>query len=251
MVAALLRDLFNKLSEVIRYLGRMFKSLGAVMCLRRFWLSQGWQILFLWVIVGFWTSQGYGVLHGSPPPFMWITSALMAISAFAWLTADLFLAAETEFERFLQGMLLLQTVVIIIGNLAVIVMEAVVGIRFTLVDWVILGTDIVGLCYMGWRIRRGDYDWKSPWLRRDATTSLKAVPQFVTALGILFGLAKQGPVAILFLLSQCLGRFLPTWRARRAERKKGEKSEKVAAQFATTSIDGSSAIAVAACHWWL
>jgi hypothetical protein len=246
-----LRDLLNKLLAIWHYLKRMFKSLRAVMRLRKFWASQGWQILFLWIIVGFWTSQGYGVLHDSPPPFMWITSALVAISAFAWLTADLFLKAETELERFIQGMLLLQTVFTIIGNLAVIGMEFAVGIRFTLVDWVIVGTDAVGLCYIGWRIRRGGYDWKSPWARRDATTALKAVPQFVTALGILFGLAKQGPLAIGFLLSQCLGRWLPTWKARRAERKGGSTSDKTAAQFATTSIDSASAVAVAACNWVL
>lgn len=247
-----LRDLINKAIALLQAVWRgiktlkpVLKALGSVMRQRRFWISQSWQLVFVAIIVGFWTSQGWGVLNDAPPPIMWITSALMAIVFFGSLTAEAFMAAETLAERYNQGMLLLQTIVIVVGNLAVIGLELVVAPRFTIVDWVILGTDAVGLSFMRYRISRG-LDWKSPWARFGFATSLKATPQFVTAVGVAFGLAKQGPWAIFFLLSQCAGRLLPALKARLAERKRGTKSDKVAAQVATTGVDQVSAVVLAA-----
>lgn len=239
-----LRDLFNTMWRGLKGLGPVFKALGRAMSQRRFWISQAWQVVFLAIIVGFWTSQGWGVLNDAPPPFMWITSALMSILFFGSITIEEFMKAKTQAERFNQGMLLLQLVVIVTGNLIVIGMEAVTGIQFTLVDWVILSTDAVGLGYMRYRRAKG-LEWRSPWTRFGYATSLKAVPQLVTAVGVAFGLAKQGPLAIFFLLSQCAGRLLPVLKARRAERKRREKSERVSAQVWTTSLDQTSAFLLA------
>lgn len=246
-----LRDLFNKVTALFLAMGRAIKgtkpvrkALWAVMRQRAFWISQSWQIVFLAIIVGFWTSQGWGVFNNAPPPFMWITSAMLSILFFGSITTQAFMKAETQAEHFNQGMLLLQLVVIVAGNLAVIGLEFVVGIRFTLIDWVILGTDAAGVGYMRYRMAKG-LEWKSPWTRFGYATSLKAVPQFVTAIGVTFGLAKQGPLAIFFLLSQCAGRLLPALKAKWAERKRGPRSDKVAAQVATTSVDQVSAVVLA------
>lgn len=137
----------------------------------------------------FWTGIIVGVVTGPAPLLGWMISAYFAVWLAAIMTWRVYKRTFASRVRHRPAMLLLQLVVMIIANTAVIIIMLSQKRSFHQADLPIAIAGVTGLLITAWLKRLGRLPWDSGWMLCGYAVSLKSAPQVVQAWALYAGQA--------------------------------------------------------------
>ena len=173
-----------------------------------FWHRQRLLFVALPVIGLFWLFQGVGVLSGRSPLIAWMVCAGLAVII---LTVMTFEATEQAQGQAKEGLLalLLQLMLILVGNSAVLVLELLSGVVWTPLDTAITALACTGATGVAVFFVAHKQPVNSPWARSGFTVSLKCLPQVFQAWPLLFTNGGLHWLVVVMLVAQGWLRLSP------------------------------------------
>ena len=230
--------------DVLRLLVKDGAHLIGTWCTREFWLQRLWQLhwVSLGALVVFWVSSIYVVNSGGPAPLLaWMISAFCSVIASTqvnWQIYSGLIGTDEQRRICATAMLLLNFLLIIVGNFVMIVVMAVKGWGFGPDDFLIVTVALAGTLVVRLCTRK-----RSPWRLAGYAISQKSAPQVVQAWNIFTTAATLPLLAILSLLVQGSSRLAlstMTWLPVR----KNHTDKKPLAQFVNAGADWLTVAAI-------